>query len=250
MGCSDMRPIGFSTGAVAYSHFQAALDLLAQTDATAVELSALRPAELKPLAEAAPTLQLDRYSHVSVHLPSSFNPDFEEEILSLAAQFPAQWLLVTHPDVIRKWDLWRRLGERICIENMDKRKPVGQSRRDLLAIFRQLPDATLCFDIGHAHQVDPTMGEAILILEEFTGRLRELHISEVNSESKHDLISLEAERSFEVVAQLIPKNVPVILESRGAAPDEQLSDIVFKRIEREIRVVRSLLNASVQVAAD
>jgi hypothetical protein len=94
------------------------------------------------------------------------------------------------------------------------------------------------------------MGEAILILEEFTGRLRELHISEVNSESKHDLISLEAERSFEVVAQLIPKNVPVILESRVAAPDEQLSDIVFKRIEREIRVVRSLLNASVQVAAD
>ena len=245
-----MRPIGFSTGAIAYSHFREALDLLAGTNATAVELSALRPTELKPLGEAAPTLRLGQYSHVSVHLPSSFDPDFEEEMLSLAAQFPVQWLLVTHPDVIRKWSLWRRLGERVCIENMDKRKPIGQSRRDLLSIFQQLPDATFCFDIGHVHQVDPTMCEAILILEEFTGRLRELHISEVNSESRHDPISLEAERSFEVVAQLIPQNVPVILESRVAAPGEVLNQDVCKRIESEIQLVKHLLGVPVQVAAD
>ncbi len=245
-----MRPIGFSTGAVAYSHFQDALDLLARTDATAVELSALRPAELKPLAEAAPTLQLDQYSHVSVHLPSSFDPDFEEEIFSLAAKFPAQWLLITHPDVIRKWNLWRELGQRVCIENMDKRKPIGQSRRDLLAIFERLPEATFCFDIGHVHQVDPTMCEAILILEEFTEKLRELHVSEVNSESRHDPISLEAQRSFEAVAQLIPQNVPVILESRVAAPGEALTRDVLKRIESEIRLVKQLLRAPVQVATD
>ena len=245
-----MRPIGFSTGAVAYSRFRDALDLLARTDATAVELSALRPAELKPLTEAVPTLQLNQYSHVSVHLPSSFDQDFEEEVLSLGAHFPAQWLLVTHPDVIRRWDLWQRLGGRICIENMDKRKPIGQSRRDLLAIFRQLPDATFCFDVGHAHQVDPTMGEAILILEEFAGRLRELHISEVNSESKHDPISLEAERSFEVVAPLIPDNVPVILESRVAVPDAPLNQDVLKRVEDEIRLVKHLLHCPAQAAAD
>ena len=94
------------------------------------------------------------------------------------------------------------------------------------------------------------MGEAFLILEEFSVKLCELHISEVNSESKHDLISLEAERSFDVVAQLIPKNAPVILESRVAAPDEPLNYVVLKRIEREIRVVRSLLNVPAQVAAD
>jgi hypothetical protein len=246
----DMRPIGFSTGAVAYSHFQAALDLLARTDTTAVELSALRFAELKPLAAAAPGLDLSQYSRVSVHVPSLFDPDDEEEVVALVDRFPAEWLLVTHPDVIQKWDLWRKLGRRICIENMDKRKPIGQSRQDLLEIFDRLPDSTFCFDVGHAHQVDPTMGEAFLILEEFSVKLCELHISEVNSESKHDLISLEAERSFEVVAQLIPKNVPVILESRVAAPDEPLNDVVLKRIEREIRVVRSLLNVPAQVAAD
>jgi sugar phosphate isomerase/epimerase len=246
----DMPPIGFSTGAVAYSHFRAALDLLARTDTTAVELSALRFAELKPLAEAAPSLDLSQYSNVSVHLPSSFDPGSEEEIVNIVGHFPAGWLLVTHPDVIQRWDLWQKLGRRICIENMDKRKPIGQSRQDLLEIFDRLPDATFCFDVGHAHQVDPTMAEAFLILEQFRGKLCELHISEVNSESKHDLISLEAERSFEVVAELIPRNVPVILESRVAAPDEQLNDVVLRRVEREIRVVRGLLSASVQAAAD
>jgi PAS domain-containing protein len=250
MECFDMRPIGFSTGAIAYSHFREALDLLARTDTKAVELSALRFTELKPLTEAALGIDLSQYSHVSVHVPSSFDPGLEEDIVALIEHFPAEWLLVTHPDVIQRWDLWRRLGRRICIENMDKRKPIGQSRQHLLEIFDSLPDATFCFDVGHAHQVDPTMGEAFLILEEFSGKLCELHISEVNSESKHDLISLEAERSFEVVAQLIPKNVPVILESRVAAPDEPLNDVVLKRIEREIRVVRNLLDVPVQVAAD
>jgi hypothetical protein len=245
-----MRPIGFSTGAVAYSHFQDALDLLARTDATAVELSALRPAELKPLAEAVPTLQLDQFSHVSVHLPSSFDPAVEEDIVALFEPFPVQWPLITHPDVIREWDLWRKLGPRVCVENMDKRKPIGQSRRHLLAIFEQLPDATFCFDIGHAHQVDPTMGEAVLILDEFSSKLRELHISEVNSESRHDVISLEAERSFEVVAQLIPRNVPVILESRVSEPDSPLDDGVLGRIDRELRLVKRLLGAAVQIAAD
>lgn len=245
-----MRSIGFSTGAVAYSRFRDALALLAGTDATAVELSALRPVELKPLAKAAPTLQLDQYSHVSVHLPSSFDPAIEEDIVALVEPFPVQWPLITHPDVIRKWDLWRKLGQRVCVENMDKRKPIGQSRRHLLAIFEQLPEATFCFDIGHAHQVDPTMGEAVLILDEFSSKLRELHISEVNSESRHDAISLEAERSFEIVAQLIPSNVPVILESRVAEPDGPLDHGVLERIDREIRLVKHLLEAAVQVAAD
>src|SRR5208282_4899477 len=104
MGFFDMGPIGFSTGAVAYSHFRTALDLLARTDTTAVELSALRSAELKPLAEAAPGLDLSQYSNVSVHLPSSFDQGAEEEIVKLVERFPAGWLLVTHPDVIHRWD--------------------------------------------------------------------------------------------------------------------------------------------------
>jgi hypothetical protein len=133
---------------------------------------------------------------------------------------------------------------------MDKRKPVGQTRKQLLDIFQQLPDAGFCFDIGHAHQIDPTMCEAVMILREFAGKLRELHISEVNSNSKHDQISLEAERSFEIVASLIPKDVPAILESRVSVPNESLGDQVRQRVAYEVNLVELLLRVPVQIAAD
>ena len=245
-----MGPIGFSTGAVAYGDFGSALELLAQTDTNAVELSALRPDELRPLVEASSTLRLERYLHVSVHLPSAFGPNMEAAVCAMAQSLPREWPLIIHPDAIRNWDLWRDLGGRLCIENMDKRKPVGQTRNDLLKIFERLPDAGFCFDIGHAHQIDPTMCEAVMILREFGEKLRELHISEVNSNSKHDPISLEAEMSFGIVARLIPENIAAILESRVAVPGEVLGDQVRLRIEREVRLVESLLRVPAQIAAD
>jgi len=133
---------------------------------------------------------------------------------------------------------------------MDKRKLIGQTARDLSGIFERLPRATFCLDIGHVHQIDPTMGDAVLILEEFRHRLRQLHISEVNSESKHDLISLEAERSFRVLAQLIPKETPAILESRVSEPGEALGPAARIRIEREMQLVENVLSQPTIMAAD
>jgi len=240
-----MRPLGFSTGALAYGDFRCALRILAETDATAVELSALRQSELGPLVASLKELDLSQYAHISVHLPSAIEPDFESALLTLAREIPSEWLLVTHPDIIRSWRAWESLGSRVCIENMDKRKEVGQTARHLRRVFGQLPDATFCFDIGHAHQVDPTMGEAVLILEEFQDKLCQLHISEVNSESKHDPISLEAAMAFEVVATLIPENVPAILESkipRGIDPVAQVTS--------EMELVDHLLSIPVEVVGD
>lgn len=211
-----MRSIGFSTGALAYGDFEEGLRLLRRTKATAVELSALRQNELLPLVRAIDGLDLQQFRHISVHVPSSIAPDFEGTLLEKLHALPPNWPLVTHPDVISKWNDWAALGPRLCIENMDKRKPIGRTAQDVREIFNRLPEATFCLDIGHAHQVDPTMGEAVLLLEEFGGRLRQLHISEVNSESKHDPISVESASAFSVVAHLIEERIPVIVESRLA----------------------------------
>jgi sugar phosphate isomerase/epimerase len=209
-----MRYIGFSTGALAYGDFDEGLRLLSKTKATAVELSALRQNELGPLIGAVGRLDLTQFQHISVHVPSSTTPEFEETLLAMLSTLPADWLLVTHPNVISMWNEWRALGPRLCIENMDKRKPIGRTARDLREIFNRLPAATFCLDIGHAHQIDPTMGEAVLLLDEFSGKLRQLHVSEVNSDSKHDPLSLESRSAFSVVAHLIHEDTPVILESR------------------------------------
>ena len=57
------------------------------------------------------------------------------------------------------------------------------------------------------------MTEAYLILREFGSKLRQVHVSEVNSRSKHDALSYSSMMAFREVAQLIPEHVPLILET-------------------------------------
>lgn len=56
-----MRPIGFSTGAVAKGDFQRALCRLRQHGVKVVELSALRLPELAPLAQSLERIDLDGF---------------------------------------------------------------------------------------------------------------------------------------------------------------------------------------------
>jgi hypothetical protein len=161
-----MRPIGFSTGALAYADFRRGLAMISRRGLSTIELSALRQNELIPLLDAIPTLDLSGFEYVSIHAPSQFEPAWEQTLFSrLQAEGWRGWPIVIHPDAIRDFGLWRELGPRVCIENMDKRKPIGRTADELAVVFDQLPAATLCFDAGHARQVDLTMTEAYLILE-------------------------------------------------------------------------------------
>jgi hypothetical protein len=209
-----MHPVGYSTGALALGDFRAALDALGTVAVNAVELSALREAELAPLVAAIPDLDLSRYAYISVHAPSAFPPEREAVVVTQLMTFvELQWPVVVHPDAIRDFELWAPLGDYLLIENMDKRKPIGRTARELTSIFERLPTAGLCFDIAHARQVDRSMTEAYLILKHHGTRVRQLHVSEVNTSSRHDRISFAAAASFRDVAGLIPEGVPIILET-------------------------------------
>jgi sugar phosphate isomerase/epimerase len=141
----------------------------------------------------------------------SFEPLAVELLLQVAAR---KWPIIVHPNAMYNPSEWLRLGNCLCIENMDKRKPIGQTAKDLAEIFETVPDASFCFDIGHARQVDPTMSEASAILHRFRDRIRQLHVSEVNTQSKHDPLSFESILAFHKVSHLVPADVPVILESK------------------------------------
>jgi len=209
-----MRIIGFSTGALAYSDFRRGLAMASTEVVQAVELSALREDELEPLLDALDSLPLLNFRFVSLHAPSAFPALAERAIRDLLSQeLWRQWQIVVHPDAINDFGLWREFGSLLCIENMDKRKPVGRSQRELSRIFDQLPEASLCFDIGHARQFDSTMTEAYLILREFGSRLRQVHVSEVNTRSKHDRLSYTSILAFREIAEMIPPDIPLILET-------------------------------------
>lgn len=210
-----MRLIGFSTGALTRGDFRAALQILEEKHVRAVELSALRQDELVPLIRELDNLDLRQFRYTAFHAPSFMDRDFEPVAVNALNQVAERrWPITIHPDALYEVSRWEHFGNLLCIENMDKRKLIGQTAAHLTEIFRVLPRASLCFDIGHARQVDPTMSEAAAILQSHKGRLKHVHLSEVNSQSRHDSLSFESILAFQKVAHLIPEDVPIILESR------------------------------------
>jgi hypothetical protein len=228
-----VREIGFSTGAIALDDFRQALGYLSAFSTHAIELSALRVKELRPLISALPELDLAKYTYISLHLPSAFSAEEEVELVSLLGDVPLNWALIVHPDSIHDYGLWRSLSSRVALENMDRRKSCGRTAKELMTCFDLLPEAQFCFDIGHARQFDPSMAEAYSILMAFSDRLVQIHVSEVDAQSRHAVITYAAELAFREIAHLIPPDVPLILESRVSS----------EGIERELHKVADLFSS-------
>jgi hypothetical protein len=215
-----MGVVGYSTGALAPGDVPGALALLRGGRARAVELSALRTAELGPLLSALPGLDLSGFAYVSLHAPSRFAREEEGGIADALAAFvvPRGVRVVLHPDAIHDASLWRRLGAALAIENMDRRKPLGRTLLELGRVFDALPEASFCFDVGHAHQVDRTMNDAYFLLRGLGARLSQVHVSEVDTRGRHEPLSRSAVAAFRKVAAWVPQGVPILVEAPPGAP--------------------------------
>ncbi len=214
------RSIGFSTGALAFGNFRLALDMLRGYQVNAVELSALRQPELDPLWGAVRDLDLSQYDYVAVHAPSEIVPAMELHVVTCLLDLAGRgWPIVVHPDAIHDYALWRRFGALLCVENMDKRKPVARTVDELRSVFDVLPEASFCLDLGHGRQVDATMTEVYRMIRAFGTKIRQIHVSEVNTRSKHDRLSDASVFAFKRVAEYIPENIPLIVEAIIDEPD-------------------------------
>jgi len=208
-----MTLIGFSTGAVALGDFERALGLLGETSMTAVELSALRLSELPTLVRALPRLDLQKFQYVSVHAPSRFSRDEEDGVVELLQSVPVGFPIVVHPDTIHDSQKWRQFGSQLSIENMDRRKYVGRTAEEMSHWFDLLPEARLCLDLAHVHQFDRTMTEAYRFLKKFKEKIRQLHVSELDSTGHHYPLSFGSIRAFREISSMISPDVAIILES-------------------------------------
>jgi hypothetical protein len=179
----------------------------------AIELAALSEDELPSLLAFLgedPALPCD---YVSVHAPSKSRDMPEQDLIALLAGLPA-WVdtIVAHPDTFEVPARWALLGRRLAIENMDARKPGGQTAAELAPVFDALPDAGLCFDIAHAWAVDPTMGVGSAILDRHGSRLRQLHISSVDDGQHHIPLTAQHEELFSPLLDRC-RDVPWIIEA-------------------------------------
>lgn len=215
-----MRTIGFSTGALALGDFRRGLALLRDRGCDAVELSALREAELPGLMDHLAELDLTAYRYISVHAPSKLRQMREAAVAeALRPCIDRGWPVILHPDAIGDHGCWRDFGELLCLENMDKRKAAGRTAEELEPHFAALPAARLCLDLGHARQVDPTLNIARHIIRAYGDRIIQLHLSELDVQCRHQPLSMATVWAVREIARIIPQ-VPVILES--VVPEEQI----------------------------
>lgn len=225
-----MRPLGFSTGALAKGDFQRGLMLQrGNPRVRAVELSALRDHELPALARAASSLDLSGFEYVSVHAPSKLGRESEQAVFEQLAALPPQWPIVAHPEILLTPSRWRSLGPRLCLENMDDRKTRGRTLAELRELFEEYPEASFCLDVGHARQLDPTMAVALRMLLEFGDRLVQLHVSEVGPRGEHQHVAATTRWAFERISPRVPWECPLIIESMVTAEaiDEEIMAVML-----------------------
>jgi hypothetical protein len=212
---SQHLTLGCSTG---YMHEQrgdwpALVGQAAAECSFAVELAALSEPELPALVrylEGSPSLP---FLFVSVHAPSKQRRIPELDLVGMLERLPCSVdAVVVHPDAIGDPSLYRPLGRKLAIENMDERKPLGRSADELAPFFEELPEAGLCFDVAHAKSIDPTMAEGDRILDAFGDRLRHVHLSSLDENCHHVPLSGEDDSLF---APLLSRcrDVPWILEA-------------------------------------
>lgn len=223
-----MRPIGFSTGALAKADFRRGIALSNVPGIGAIELSALRDHELPSLIEALPSLDLSRFSYVSFHAPSALTTLSEHDVIGMLRMVPRAWPIVVHPEIIATPALWSAFGAQLCIENMDNRKTTGRTVAELRHWFEILPAASLCLDAGHARQIDPTMTVALMMLTEFAPRLAQIHLSEVGPKGEHLPVSPVSGIAFRKLSHRIPADCPLIIESVIRA-DEMGAELAVAR---------------------
>jgi hypothetical protein len=222
-----MKPIGFSTGALAKGDYRRGIELQAHNPRLrAIELSALREHELPSLSSNADKLDLSHFSYVSFHAPSKLVACDEKLVFESLLTIPNRWPIIVHPELLKTRELWRSLGSRLCLENMDNRKTGGRTVREVHDLFHAFPEATFCLDLAHARQIDPTMATAIRMLREFGTRLRQLHVSEVGPRGEHRSLSVLAIYAFELIVDLVPEDCPIIIES--VIPPEEIEAEIDK----------------------
>lgn len=212
---SRHHPLGASTGYMddLRGDWAAQVRVASGISPFAIELSALSEPELPSLSRflrEGPNLP---FRYISLHGPSkSLTGDEEALVEALVGLLGHVDAVVMHPDTIVDPALFRPLGSRLLIENMDSRKETGRNVAELEAIFSELPAAGFCFDVAHAWSIDPEMSVAAELLDAFGSRLRHVHLSSLSEDLHHVPLDEEDEELFAPVLSRC-LDVPWILEA-------------------------------------
>jgi len=208
------HPLGASTGYLERwrGNWDELLSRAVAVSSFAAEFAALSEPEFGGLLTFLTQRPRLPFVYLSVHAPVKAREVTEETLVGWLRSLPPHVeSIVIHPDTLTDVDLFRQVGRRLIVENMDDRKSSGRTVDELAKVFAALPHAGFCFDIAHAWSVDPTMRLAHDLLDHFGDRLRQVHLSSLAG-GKHVPVLREHEELFVPLLRRC-SDVPWILEA-------------------------------------
>jgi hypothetical protein len=209
------HPIGASTGYMQdlRGDWDAQVAEAWKVSSFAIELSVLSEQELPSLTEYLQRSPSLPFRYISIHGPSKGREMDEERLVSALDQLARRAdAIVMHPDTIERLELYRPLGQKLLLENMDARKSSGRTAEELGKAFAKLPEAGFCFDVAHASSIDRGMRAANDLLDRFGDRLCHVHLSSLSEDRHHVRLNSEDEELFCPVLRRC-LDVPWILEA-------------------------------------
>jgi hypothetical protein len=117
--------------------------------------------------------------------------------------------VVIHPDRVLDWNVFKDYSFSVAIENMDNRKPWGQTVNDLRSLFAEY-DFKMVLDLNHCHVNDETMGLAKELYAAFKERIVAIHLSGYYHHDPHAPLYLTKQR--DILEALPTSDLPIILE--------------------------------------
>lgn len=211
-----MHIIGWSTAKLLpigdKANFPLAIEILNTIPFTCIEFKVLREWELPIFLKHLPSLDISKFERISFHICKQKKLTNKELFIQIEPVIERGWPIINHPDEITDFDLWSKLGNQLYIENMDNKKNTGRTIEEIERIFDKLPDASMCFDIGHARQIDPTMELAKDLCIKFAEKIKEIHLSNVDlTTCGHESINDNILQIFSQISSIFPP-CPIILE--------------------------------------
>lgn len=196
--------------------FARALADAARFSTGTIELSALSARDLPALREflaSADARELTQFACISVHGPAKHLPEPEDwpALIAELVALPAERIIL-HPDTLPDLAAAAPLGSRLVLENMDCRKSGCRTADELEPVFAALPEARFCLDVAHAWTIDPTLAVGHELLDRFSDRLVEVHLSGIEPDGSHrETVPDDLERYRPLLERV--RSVPWVFES-------------------------------------
>ena len=181
--------------------------------------------------DALDVASVSGFEFLSLHAPSSqISYDDNQASYDILDTLQRAWdrlplnHIVFHPDTIKDWKIFDRYSFNPVIENMDNRKSYGTQVRHLLEIFDTI-DCGFVLDLNHCYSHDRTMRLADDLLDKFSSRLYEVHVSGY-TDYHNMLYQTKQEEIYRYLPQL---DVPIIIESVCTATYQPMDEFAFVR---------------------